>query len=57
LEPVMPGVGESVRQALGVDDEQSHGVLGEIQEKSGEEELKAFWERWTGREVKSVRLF
>jgi len=53
----MPGVGESVRQALGVDDEQSHGVLGEIQEKSGEEELKAFWERWTGREVKSVRLF
>ncbi|KAF9524414.1 tRNA synthetases class I (M)-domain-containing protein [Crepidotus variabilis] len=61
LEPFMPGVAVRIRDALNVDPGRGH-VLSKISDPlqtplSGEEKAKEFWEAWTGKNVKGIRLF
>ena len=59
LAPVMPGVGAKLGEALG-----GEGVgvgntttSAESGKKEAEKEMERFWRRWSGRDVKGVKLF
>ncbi|KIM46494.1 hypothetical protein M413DRAFT_64505 [Hebeloma cylindrosporum] len=56
LAPFMPGVGAKLSEALGGEDVSR--VAGATTGKTeAEKEMERFWRRWSGRDVKGVRLF
>jgi len=60
LAPVMPGVAAKLAEALGDEDDGGVGNTANPA-KAGktevEKDMERFWRRWSGRDVKGVKLF
>ena len=59
LAPVMPGVGATLGEALEGEDVVvgNTAASNESGKTEAEKEMERFWKRWSGRDVKGVKLF